>query len=143
MIRNYLSQHVRTYFLVLALPHSTTRNTLAQYNTQYTSATLRRALTIENTIRFLAQCVQEDVLGNQNVFTQMYMNYNLARALRQILSSSKKNSYCMYSSSLPQCGKWMESQPTQYITTLATRKVLTLSQKSFDCLAGTPLQKKA
>ena len=63
---------------------------LEMRSTQYTSATLRCALTTENTIKFLAQCVQEDVLGNQDVFTHMCTNYNLARALRQILSSSKK-----------------------------------------------------
>ena len=57
---------------------------------QYTSATLRRALTTENTIRFFAQCVQEDVLGNQDMITQMCTNCNSVRALHQILSSSKK-----------------------------------------------------
>ena len=111
---------------------------LEMRSAQYTSATLCRALTNENTIRFLAQCVQEDVLGNQDVFTQMCTNCNSTRALRQIL---QKNCYCRYSSSPPRCGKWMEAQPTQYITTLATRKVLTRSQNSSDCLAGTPLKK--
>ena len=109
---------------------------------QYTSATLRRALTTENTSKFFAQCVPKDVLGNQDMFTQMCTNCNSACAFHQILSSSKKNSYCRYSTSPLRWGKWMEAQPTQYITKLATHKVLTLHENSSNCLARTSLQKK-
>ena len=87
MIRNYPSQLVRTYFF------STSAATLLQLeirSAQYAIATLRRALTTKNTIRFFVQCVQEDALGNQDIFTHICTNCNLARSLRQIFSSSKK-----------------------------------------------------
>jgi hypothetical protein len=99
--------------------------------THYTSATLRRSLATENILMFFMQCVQE-VLGNQDAFTQICTYCNSACALYcQILSSYKtKNSFNKYLSLPPRCGKWIEAQAAQDMTTLATRKVLTLSQNS-------------
>ena len=106
--------------------------------THYTSATLRT----ENIVMFFMQCVQQ-VLGNQDVFTQICTNCNSACALCQILSSyPKKNSFNKYLSLPPQCGKWIKAQAAQYIMTLATRQVLTSSEPYFRLTASQELHYK-
>ena len=106
--------------------------------THSTSATLRT----ENIVMFFMQCVQE-VLGNQDVFTQSCTNCNSVCALCQILSSyPKKNSFNKYLSLPPRCRKWIEAQAAQYITTLATRQVLTSSEPDFRLTASQELHYK-
>ena len=51
------------------------------------------------------------------------------------LISTKKNSFNKYLSLPPRCGKWIEAQAAQYITTLATRQVLTSSEPN-SCLTA-------
>ena len=58
------------------------------------------------------------------------------------LVPTKKKSFNKYLSLPPRCGKWIEAQAAQYITTLATCQVLTSSEPDFCLTASHKLRYK-